>query len=229
MESPEPVGTFIELPSLLRDEPIPDARRSRLHATMAPSSTQGEEQDEEIVAHMRAKDVRGLEALLRVHGGKTKGLLQLAFRLPEGDHCLEDAVCDAGLELLKRARLLDAKRNLGGYFYITARRELLRHIKRQRAWHKPLPDGATDHIAAAYGFAGDSSSLAAQVRQVIDSLSDMERDILTLDVANNFTLKASEVASMLKTTQSTVYSLRNRAKGKLQHLVQGGSGDHGSI
>lgn len=198
---------------------------------MVPSSNSGDEGDDEIVALMRAKDVRGLESLLRVHGGKTKGLLQLAFRLQEGDHCLEDAVCDAGLQLLKRSRKLDPKRNLGGYFYITARRELLRNLRRRRDWHKPLPEGATNHIAAPEGHAGDASPLAARVREVIDRLSDMEREILTLDVASNFGLKAAEVASILNTTKETVYSLRNRTKGKLEHLTQGtlaGQGDHGA-
>lgn len=207
---------------LLRYEPIHDARRSRPDATMT-SPDNHYEGDEEIVALMRSRNVLGLEALLRVHGGRTKGLLQLAFRLAEGDHCLEDAVCDAGLLVLRQASKLDPSRNLGGYFYVTARRELLRQLKKRRRWHKPLWDGAEEHIAAQDGHLHELCPLAAQVRQVIDTLSDTEREILSLDLANNFTLKASEVALILKTTEATVYSLRNRAKGKLQHLVSGGA------
>ncbi|MCA8953996.1 MAG: sigma-70 family RNA polymerase sigma factor [Planctomycetes bacterium] len=175
---------------------------------------------------MRARDVRGLEALLRVHGGRTKGLLQMAFRLQEGDHCLEDAVCDAGLQLLGRARKLDPKGNLGGYFYVTARRELIRALKRLRQWHKPLWDGAEGQLAAdsATAAANDPDELApdtgftARVQQALARLSDRERDILSLDMANDFQLKATEIATIVGTTESTVYSLRNRIKGKLAHL-----------
>ena len=75
---------------------------------------------------MRAGQVRGLEALLRDHGSRVKGILGVTFRRPEGDHALEDAVCNASLGMWKRARKLDPGGNLGGYFYVAARRELVR-------------------------------------------------------------------------------------------------------
>lgn len=160
-----------------------------------------------------------MEALLRVQGLRTKGLLQLAFGLEPEDHCLEDAVCDASLLLLRKARRLDASRNLGGYFYVTARHELIRILKRQKDWHKSLWDGAENHLAAGDGKPAEGSPLAARIKHVVDGLSDLERQILGLDVANNFTLKAAEVAVILGTTESTVYSLRHRTKHKLKHLL----------
>lgn len=187
----------------------------------SPASHEG---DEQIIGLLRSRDPRGVEVLLRVHGGRTKALLQIALRLPSDDHCLEDAVCDASLLMLRHAKKLDPNGNLAGYFYVTARRELVRILKRLRRWHRPLWDGAEEQVTAPEAAADAASPLSAQVRQIIDRLSDLEREILTVDLANNFALRATEVAAILGTTEATVFSLRNRSKGKLRRLLPEGAG-----
>ena len=177
---------------------------------------------------MRAGQVRGLEALLRDHGSRVKGILGVTFRRPEGDHALEDAVCNASLGMWKRARKLDPGGNLGGYFYVAARRELVRILKLEKQWHPPLWDGAAEQVPATGGgeagggeAAGGSAAglFSERVRRVLDALPLAEREILSLDYANGFGLKGQEIAQILGTTYQTVYSLRNRTKGKLERLL----------
>lgn len=175
--------------------------------------------DHEIVALMRAGQPRGLEALLLVHGGVVKGLLGAAFRRAEGDHALEDAVCDACRTLFQRARKLDPDQNLAGYLYVTARRKLLRVLKRERHWHKPLWDGAEEQIAADSTTHGNSDRLSERVRRAIDGLPLSEREILGIDMAYDFQIAAHDVARILGTTRETVFAQRHRTKLKLQQLL----------
>lgn len=177
--------------------------------------------DHDIIALMRAGQSLGLEALLRVYGGRVKGLLGATFHRPDGDHALEDAVCDASRELFRHARKLDPDRNLAGCLYVSARRQLLRWLQRERKWHKPIWDGAEEEIAAATNsLPTDRFALSERVRAAIDRLPVAEREILGLDMAHDFKIEAREVARLLGTTRKTVYSLRNRTKGKLQRLLQ---------
>lgn len=173
---------------------------------------------------MRAGQVRGLEALLRDHGSRVKGILGVTFRRPEGDHALEDAVCNASLGMWKSARKLDPGGNLGGYLYVAARRELVRFLKQEKQWHQPLWDGAAEQVpATGEGQAGGGTTagifFSERVRRVLDALPLAEREILSLDYANDFRLKGLEIARILGTSDQTVYSLRNRTKGKLERLL----------
>lgn len=161
----------------------------------------------------------GLEALLRTHGDHVKGCLRLAFRLAPGDHALEDAVHDAAQVLFLRAKRLDPEQNLGGYYYTTARRELAR-LLRARKDHRQLWPGAEEQIAAPDRDEKGPCDLAARVAAIVEGLPALEREILVLDLAHNFGLKADEIAQQLHTTAATVYSLRNRTKGRLEGLVR---------
>lgn len=202
---------------LLRSGPITDAQPSRVSRPMtAPDQPTG---DEEIVALMRAGEPGGLELLLTVHGGRVRAVLGAMLCIAD-DHAVEDAVCDAGLVMFRRAHKLDPQHNLGGYLYVSARRLLRRRLKRTKWWHKPLWDGAEEQVAApAEGIAPPAGRLAERVRKVLECLPTAEREVLGIDLAHDFRIKAKDVARMLGTTQKTVYSTRNRTKGRLQHLL----------
>ena len=174
-------------------------------------------EDGEIVRRMRHGDVTGLEGLLRQYGPTAKAWLRVRFGLPMGDHMLEDAVHDAALILFRRAHRLDASNNLGGFFYTTASRELIRGLRQQNGgpqlWDKaglniPAPEpnpepGAFSIALAAY----------------LQSFPEREREILGQDAASGFSMSAAEVAALLGTTAETVYSLRNRAKKRLDEFL----------
>ncbi len=176
--------------------------------------------DNEIVALMRAGQTRGLEALLLVHGGRVKGLLGAMFRRPDGDHALEDAVCDASRELFRYARKLDPERNLAGCLYVSARQQLVRWLKRERKWHKSLLDGAEEEIVDdRIDPPTAPNGLSERVRQLIERLPWAEREVLGIDMAHDFDLDATEIARLLGTSRETVYSQRYRTRRRLERLL----------
>lgn len=169
---------------------------------------------------MRAGNVLGLEALIRAYGGRVKGCLRTAFGLRPGDHLLDDAIHDAGCSLLRYAKRLDPNQNLGGYYYRSARREMLR-LMRGSKWHKSLDSDAVNHIPAPQSSPDETDGVSKGVAAVVDGLPMQEREVLALDVAHGFGISASEIANILGTSVGTVYALRNRTKGRLKKFVQG--------
>lgn len=193
-------------------------RGGRVFATMdtAPPPPEG---DAAIIESMQSGSVSGLEALLRTHGEHVKGCLRVAFGLRSGDHALEDAVHDAAQALFLRAKRLDPRQNLGGYYYRTARRDLVRLLRARRG-HKQLWPGAEEQLAAPDRDEDEPCDLTARIAAMIERLPVLEREILVLDQAHNFTMKAREIARLLKTTEATVYSLRNRTKGRFAGFLE---------
>lgn len=172
---------------------------------------------------MRARNSRGVDALLRVHGPNVKGRLSVVFRRSPDDHLLETATHDAAMSLYRGADRLDPNGNLGGYFYVAAWHEVKRQMDTH--WHVPLWDGAEEQIPAPNTTSAPSNDISARVRALIASLPQLERDVLLLDIAHNFRLPAKEAAAALGTTPKAIYSTRNRTKTRLEDLLGGDGGD----
>lgn len=142
------------------------------------------------------------------------------------DDLLVDALTDAALAFARRPDGIDAQKNLGGYFYVAARNELSRLRKRAK-WHKQLNNGTENELAAPLAVDHQETSATLEVRKIVSSLPQLEREILCLDMAYGFRLEAREIAIALGTTARTVHSLRNRTKGRLKPLL--GSDAHGQV
>lgn len=185
------------------------------------------EGDAEIIRLLQTGDVTGVELLLRTYGGQVKQWLRSGFRRRDGDHDLEDAVHDAARALLRYAKRLNAEGNLAGYFYRTARNVMV-GIMQKGKWHAALVDGLESQVAAPVGDQQPPCKLSQRIAEVIDTLPDLEREILMFDVAYNFGLCAAELAKLVGTTPGTVYSLRNRIKARLKPLLPGQDAGGGS-
>lgn len=181
------------------------------------------EADVEIIRRMQKGDVRGLEDLLRTFGPRVKACLRILFKLPEGDHVLEDAVHDGALNLFAAAHRLDPLVNLGGYYYTAARHVVARLLK-ERGIYKQFPEGAEQQLLAPADPVAPSAC-SDRVTALLESLPITERDILLLDIASSFSLTAKEIAQRLGSTEATVYSLRHRTKARLRGLLDDGNAE----
>ncbi len=175
---------------------------------------------------MRAGNSHGVEALLRVHGPNVKSRLRVAFGRRASDPMPEDATHDAAMSLFRGADKIDPNGNLGGYFYVAARHEMLRHAGRENTTrHHQLWDGAEEHIAAPNAAGALTNDISTRVRALVDSLPQLECDVLMLDQAHDFDLPAKEAAAILGTTPEAVYSTRNRTKKRFEKLLGLDRGD----
>jgi RNA polymerase sigma factor (sigma-70 family) len=184
-----------------------------LRRMTAPPDRDG---DEQIVRWMKGGEARGLEALLRVHAPHVLGVLRRRFDRRVATDTIVDAVHDAAHHMFRHSNGLDAAKNLGGYFYVAARREVLRTLP--DAWHEPFRDGVEHKTPAPSGEPAPPNELSNGIAAVIDKLPERERDVLALDVAHSFQLSSAEIANLLGTTPHTVDALRSRTKKRLEQF-----------
>ena len=135
---------------------------------------------------------------------------------------LEDAVHDAALTLWRKAADLDPDNNLCAYFARCARNELLGRLK-DRPRDRGVGGEASDDLLQALPELPRESvetPVSYALRQLLAGLPPLEREVLTVSGASNFSLSGEEVARLLGSTRDTVYSLRNRTKKRLKAFLE---------
>ena len=178
------------------------------------------ENDDEVICCLKAGDGRGITALLQKYGQRVAGVLRGRFGRSVPDSLLQDALHDAAMSLFLHPRSLANVQNVPGLFYVATRNEALRHVRTEKQQrHLALPDDADALIAADVADDEVPSNLSQRVIDALADLSELERDILNLDIMSDFEMRGREIATILGTTPEVVYATRNRTKTKLQKFV----------
>ena len=191
-----------------------------------PAPTDG---DAEIVRLVSERNAGGLRLLLAAHGSCARGHLRRSLGSTMSEQDLDDALGRASFQVWRRIESFDAnKGSLRAWFLRIARNagvEVLR--ERQRLpWeiagdgvdHLPAPTADRDEDPAVLTPAPARAFLET-LRQCIDALPRMQRQIIQADLRSGDVADAGELAKTLHTTRNTVYVTRSNARKALRKAL----------
>jgi RNA polymerase sigma-70 factor (ECF subfamily) len=182
-----------------------------------------DDRDAETARLLSSKDGAGLRRLLRAYGRSVQARLRQAFGTDLGEDDIEGAMNTATYRVWRRADDYDpAKGTLRAWFFVIASnacRELVR-AKRRRAWETPA--AGIEHVAEPTVVIPSEPPPAYLdvLRECIDLLPALQRSIIEADLRTGGVASASELAEALRTTASTIYVARNRARKALRRALE---------
>jgi len=201
---------------------------------MHPSvSTDGSDDDVEIVRLVRDRQGLGLRMLLERYGSITQRAVKKALGNTLDDAELDEAMSTASYNAWRAIDTYDlSKGTLRAWFFAIARnagRTILRD-RQQRQW-EPRGDAmallpaapieidpeATDAGAATQ--AGEQSPFLAALRSCIERLPSLQRSIIEADLRTGDVADAAELASELYTSKNSIYVSRNTARKTLRRTL----------
>jgi RNA polymerase sigma factor (sigma-70 family) len=175
----------------------------------------GEASEQQIAQWIREDPQRGFTALLQHFGGRVKGYLRRRFPSLSADD-IHDALSDAMLSL---AATFDPSRGtLAAWFLFLAHQHAVATLRSGRARRVMQQlDGDSDPVDQQPSVMAQllDQERRQEVREVLESLSELERGVIQADLDAARAVPADELSVRLKTTVGSVYSARRRARRKL--------------
>lgn len=201
--------------------------------------------DAEIVRLVRERDGRGLRLLLQSHGARTRGVLRRIFGGTLTDIDIDDALSRATFRAWRRIDSFDPSKGSLRAWYLTIARNASLEILRERrglGWQSAAdveqlaaPTGADAAPAEADDptvlTPAPSSTFLEILRQCIDALPRLQRQVIRADLQSGDVANAGELAAALRTTKNSIYVTRSNARkalkqALLRHGIDLGGGRH---
>ena len=190
---------------------------------LTPLATRADS-DDALVARLQRGDDTAFEAIVRTHGGR---LLSVARRFLGNNEDAQDAVQDAFIRAYKAIHTFEARAQLHTWLHrILVNTALMKLRERRRRPTASIEDllptySADGHQAVAPRDWSDAllerKETAAIVREAIDRLPDLYREVLVLrDIEEKDT---AEAAQLLGTTSNVVKVRLHRARQALRTLL----------
>ena len=152
-----------------------------------------------------------------------------ALKIVRSAHTAEDVTAIVFYEAWRRrADVRIVNESILAWLLVTANHTIRNHTRQQRRYQHflsqlPPPASSTD-IAEEVAEADQRSSQAAALRAAFTQLKPLDRDVLTLCVVEEFSVR--EAATTLGVAEGTVKSRLHRAKARLGNLYLEVAGEH---
>lgn len=150
-------------------------------------------------------------AFLRIYDQHFLQLFRYCSQLTSDKQLIEDVIHDLFISLWDRRQHLGRVRSVKAYLIVSARRQLIRQLKRNTG--EELSDKV---IASSFELMIDSA-LEQYLQQALQSLSEQQREMIYLKFYNK--LSYSEIAEVTNTKLDTVYKTIRRTLQKLKKLL----------